>query len=253
MRMLCHSCHVRNEAETVMIHVLPRITLRPLPWRFPKFQVYQMSVKNSWLTLLWGWFWGEGRLAWSQQLMGTVWAELPANFCRNGVNWLCVMGYFVDSSRLQMTGVIQFNCWFLTFYETRCRLISMRVCWVVNWRSTRPWLVCRSGFTGLAITVMLETDVVIVHYMLHARTQQRASLRSVKTWYPLQLVVMDILWSFPESESGNKYILIIPDCLTKWTEAYSIPDGEASTMAKKFTDKFFFRNSRAEFRVSRNC
>ena len=74
----------------------------------------------------------------------------------------------------------------------------------------------------------------------------RAPLRSVKTGYPMQLVAMDILGPFPESESGNRYILVVADYFTRWTEAYPIPDQEASTVAKKLTDEFFFRFSPPE-------
>ena len=74
----------------------------------------------------------------------------------------------------------------------------------------------------------------------------RASLKSVKTGYPMQLVAMDILGPFPESESGNRYILVVADYFTRWTEAYPIPDQEASTVAKKLTDEFFFRFSPPE-------
>jgi len=68
----------------------------------------------------------------------------------------------------------------------------------------------------------------------------RAPLTSVKTGYPLQLVAIDILGPFPESEAGNSYILVVADYFTRWTEAYPIPNQEATTVAKKLTDEFFF-------------
>ena len=40
----------------------------------------------------------------------------------------------------------------------------------------------------------------------------------------MQLVAMDILGPFPESESGNSYILVVADYYTRWTQAYPIPD-----------------------------
>jgi len=51
---------------------------------------------------------------------------------------------------------------------------------------------------------------------------------------------MDILGPFPESEAGNSYILVVADYFTQWTEAYPIPNQEATTVAKKLTDEFFF-------------
>ena len=68
----------------------------------------------------------------------------------------------------------------------------------------------------------------------------------MKTGYLLQLVAMDILGPFPESEAGNSYILVVTDYFTRWTEAYPIPNQEATTVAKKLTDEFFFRFSPPE-------
>lgn len=48
---------------------------------------------------------------------------------------------------------------------------------------------------------------------------------------------------FPESSSGNKYILVVSDYYTRWTEAYGIPNQEAITVAKVLTREFFFRYS----------
>ena len=71
----------------------------------------------------------------------------------------------------------------------------------------------------------------------------RTPLHSVKTGYPLQLVAMNIVGPFPESPAGNTHILVVADYFTRWTEAYAIPNQEATTVAKKLTDEFFFRFS----------
>jgi len=41
---------------------------------------------------------------------------------------------------------------------------------------------------------------------------------------------MDALGPLPVSEKGHKYILVISDYFTKWTEAYPMPNMEASTL-----------------------
>ena len=48
---------------------------------------------------------------------------------------------------------------------------------------------------------------------------------------PLQRVAMDILGPLPMTQAGNKYILVIGDYFTKWTEAFPMPNMEAQTVA----------------------
>ena len=55
----------------------------------------------------------------------------------------------------------------------------------------------------------------------------------------MQMVAVDILGPFPESASGNKYILVVMEYFTRWAEAYAIPNQEAATIAKKLTEEFF--------------
>ena len=54
---------------------------------------------------------------------------------------------------------------------------------------------------------------------------------------------MDIVGLFPESESENKYILVVSDYFSKWVEAYGIANQEASTIAQTLVDEFFCRFS----------
>ena len=52
---------------------------------------------------------------------------------------------------------------------------------------------------------------------------------------------MDILGPLPQSTRGNKYILVVGDYLSKWMEAYALPDQCAGTVAKKFVEEFVLR------------
>ena len=74
-------------------------------------------------------------------------------------------------------------------------------------------------------------------------TTPRAPLTPIITSYPLQMVATDILGPLPESPSGNSYILVVSDYFTRYTEAYSIPNQEATTVAGKLVDEFFLRFS----------
>ena len=51
---------------------------------------------------------------------------------------------------------------------------------------------------------------------------------------------MDILGPLPVTHQNNKFILVIGNYFTKWTEAYPIPNMEASMVAKVF-DEFVAR------------
>ena len=70
--------------------------------------------------------------------------------------------------------------------------------------------------------------------------KRRTPLQSIKVGSPMQLVAMHILGPLPESEEGNSYILVIADYFTRWTEAFPIPNQEASTVARVLINDFFF-------------
>ena len=49
---------------------------------------------------------------------------------------------------------------------------------------------------------------------------------------PMERIAVDVLGPLPESESGNKYLLIVADYFSKWTEAFPVKDQEATTVAE---------------------
>ena len=69
----------------------------------------------------------------------------------------------------------------------------------------------------------------------------RAPLQSIVTSRPLELVATDILGPLPESPAGNSYILVVADYFTRYTEAYPLPNQEATTVARQLVDEFFLR------------
>ena len=76
--------------------------------------------------------------------------------------------------------------------------------------------------------------------------RRRASLQNIIAGHPMQLVAADIMGPLPESDSGNKYVLVAGDYFTRWMEAYPIPNQEATTVAKKLVDNMFCRFSTPE-------
>ena len=53
---------------------------------------------------------------------------------------------------------------------------------------------------------------------------------------------MDIL-QLPITASGNRYIAVFMDYLTKWPEAFAIPDQKAETVVKLFVEQIVCRHS----------
>ena len=47
----------------------------------------------------------------------------------------------------------------------------------------------------------------------------------------MERVAIDILGPLPESDAGNKYLLIAMDYFSKWPEGYALPNMEAQTVA----------------------
>ncbi|KRZ77296.1 Transposon Tf2-11 polyprotein [Trichinella papuae] len=59
--------------------------------------------------------------------------------------------------------------------------------------------------------------------------------------YPFQRVGMDIVGSLEETQSGNRYILVVCDYFSKWPEAFALPNAEARTVATALVNGIFCR------------
>ena len=78
----------------------------------------------------------------------------------------------------------------------------------------------------------------------------RAPLVPSKVGSPGERLAMDVVRPFPKSDQGSKYVLIISDYLTRWTEAYPIPNQEAVTIAETLVKEYICRygvRSRPQF------
>ena len=67
---------------------------------------------------------------------------------------------------------------------------------------------------------------------------RHAPLQANVSIIPMQRVAMDILGPLPLTPRSNKYVLVIGDYCTKWTEAFAIPDMETVTVARVFVNEF---------------
>jgi len=59
-------------------------------------------------------------------------------------------------------------------------------------------------------------------------------------------MAVDLVGPFPESESGNSYIMVVGEYFSRWKEAFPIPNQEATTVADKLVDEVFLRYSAPE-------
>ena len=70
---------------------------------------------------------------------------------------------------------------------------------------------------------------------------KRAPMQIVRSGFPMERIAIDILGELPETAKGNKYIVVIGDYFTKWTEALPIPNMEACTVAKVLVENVLCR------------
>ena len=70
----------------------------------------------------------------------------------------------------------------------------------------------------------------------------RSPLQQYEVGSPLERIAMDFHGPFPETESGNRHLLVIMDYFTRWPEAYALPDQEALTVAKVLATEFVPRH-----------
>ena len=68
-------------------------------------------------------------------------------------------------------------------------------------------------------------------------------MRTYNIGAPMERVALDILGPLPISTMGNKYILVIGDYFSKWTEGYAIADQESPTVARVVVEEFVARFS----------
>ena len=60
----------------------------------------------------------------------------------------------------------------------------------------------------------------------------KAPLGDMRVGAPMDRLCIDILGPLPETERGNRYIMVITDTFSKWVEAFPIADQQAVTCAQ---------------------
>jgi len=73
------------------------------------------------------------------------------------------------------------------------------------------------------------------------RTRSHGKMQQYLVGAPFERVALDIAGPFPESNCGNKYVLVVMDYFSKWPEVYAIPNQEAKTIADVFINNWICR------------
>ena len=69
----------------------------------------------------------------------------------------------------------------------------------------------------------------------------KAFLQKYQVGAPLERIALDITGPLPKTQKKNKYILVVSDYFTKWTEAYALPNIEAETVATVLVEQWISR------------
>eukprot|EP00731_Ephydatia_muelleri_P024449 Em0016g720a len=117
-----------------------------------------------------------------------------------------------------------------------CRVsMNQRVKWLDGWNAFLNMILRWFIALVLSIPTLMPCPVCLalsVSYHFRSLTLQYGRCN---VW------AMDIMGPLPETSRGNKYILVIADYFTKWSEAYPIPNMEAITVAKCVVNEFICR------------
>ncbi|MES9884745.1 MAG: reverse transcriptase domain-containing protein [Sedimenticola sp.] len=73
------------------------------------------------------------------------------------------------------------------------------------------------------------------------RRKPKAPLKQSRVGAVLERVALDIMGPLPVTSTGNKYILVIVDYFSRWTEAFAVDNMEAETITKVFVEQFICR------------
>lgn len=66
-------------------------------------------------------------------------------------------------------------------------------------------------------------------------------MKVVRVGESLYRVSIDILGPLPQTHNGTKYIVVIAEYFTRWTEAYPTPNQEAATVASVLVEQFIVK------------
>ncbi|XP_011630111.1 uncharacterized protein LOC105422453 [Pogonomyrmex barbatus] len=80
-----------------------------------------------------------------------------------------------------------------------------------------------------------------------ATNKEKSPLQIFNSRAHFERIQMDILGPLPVSSSGNKYLLVVVDCFTKWVEAFPLKNMRATTaeiFVNQYLSKFIEENQK---------
>ncbi|GBM68436.1 Retrovirus-related Pol polyprotein from transposon 412 [Araneus ventricosus] len=70
------------------------------------------------------------------------------------------------------------------------------------------------------------------------KTRTKGCLQCYNVGAPFERIALDILGPFPATKKGNRYILVLMDYFTKWSEVIPIPDQEDSITVEELVRRW---------------
>jgi len=106
---------------------------------------------------------------------------------------------------------------------------------------TKPWTKSVNIFIGLIVNKMWKIAVGFVKSVLRKMDRLEKGSHLCK-FTILALLSKESRWTYLIlSSSGNRYLLVVVDCFTKWVEAFPLRNSTDKTIAKIFVNQVISR------------
>ena len=71
--------------------------------------------------------------------------------------------------------------------------------------------------------------------------RKKAQLQQLPVGMPMERMAVDIVGPLPETPRGHRFIVVLTDYFTKWTEAFPLPNHKAATVADCLITEIFLK------------
>lgn len=69
----------------------------------------------------------------------------------------------------------------------------------------------------------------------------KSPMQHCTVYGPMECIAIDILGQLPTTDDGNRYIMVVGDYFSKWSEAYALRQHTAQTVADNLVTEFICR------------